>query len=96
MTIIAKIKNAPCVRRDDSMFVAFCLYMVEWLGKPRFETIGGLVISFLFFDILLALTLSFNSLLPFEIFFGALAILVIPGIIGAIIRNKRLALFDKN
>lgn len=93
---LSSVKSAPCVRRDDSWFVMFCLYLAEFLGKPRFGMFDSITIVVVLLAIFFGLTVALDSLLPFEVLFGVLGVMIVPAFIGAIIRNKRIALFEKD
>ena len=85
-----RIFNAPYVRPEDSVFTAFCLYMLEVMAKPRFSLFGVLGWAFAIFGLILGLTILLNSAAPLWCVLGLAFMVAIPAIIGAAIRDKRI------
>lgn len=85
-----KINSAEYVREGDNKLVAFCLYMLQEVGKPRFTLFGVLGWVFAIFAVTLGLGIWLNSPTPFWVVMGAAVLAAIPAIIGAFIRDHRL------
>jgi hypothetical protein len=85
-----KIYAAEHVRENDNKLVAFCLFMLQEVGRPRFSIFGVLGWVFAIFAATLGVAMLLNSTIPLWVVLGAAVLIAIPAVIGAAIRDHRL------